>query len=99
MQSCGDRVALLISRLDRLTRQRGRKALVARELGVSRQTINKWFVGSAHPNAETTLQLLEWVTAEEAKQKSVSSVLAPPTPKTRLRKPREKKPKPGRRKK
>jgi transcriptional regulator with XRE-family HTH domain len=51
------------------THARGQKADLARAIGVPRQAISAWLSGSATPNADSTLKLLEWVKAEEGKQK------------------------------
>lgn len=59
----GLRARVLVSTADR-----GKRAALARELGVARQTVSGWLLGLVAPNAEMTLRLLEWVTAAEAKQ-------------------------------
>ena len=46
-----------------LLRRRGAKALLARELGLPRQRLHEFLMSrTAQPDAERTLQLLEWVT-------------------------------------
>lgn len=50
------------------TEESGAKAQLARDVGVSRQAVNKWLNQGVEPSAETTLRLLAWVTAREAKQ-------------------------------
>lgn len=54
--------------LCRLTRAPGSKALLARRFGVSAAAVSQWLSGANAPTADTTLRLLEWVTAAEAKQ-------------------------------
>ena len=69
-----------------LTAEHGAKARLADAFGVSRQVLNGWLSGASAPDAETTLRLLAWVTAEEAKQtKSPTGVRAPAEPKTQPR--------------
>ncbi len=47
----------------------GRKSELARFLGVTPQFVHKWVVARDNePGGEVTLQLLEWVRAEEDKQ-------------------------------
>jgi transcriptional regulator with XRE-family HTH domain len=83
------------------TRNRGDSANLARKFRVSPQAVAKWLSGASAPTAETTLRLLEWVTAEEAKQKkgagSVSE--ARPARKTQTRKSKHEKPSSERKKK
>ena len=86
-------IPTLLERLRRATASRGRKTDLAGVLGVPPQRVNGWLSGSNEPGGETTLRLLAWVTAEEAKQKSSGSVLAPPEPKARPHESYEKKPK------
>jgi transcriptional regulator with XRE-family HTH domain len=59
---------LLQRRVAAATSAYGHQAELARHLGVSRQALNSWLSGTAFPTAENTLQLLQWVEAEEAKQ-------------------------------
>ncbi|HEX3720634.1 MAG TPA: hypothetical protein VH595_22010 [Verrucomicrobiae bacterium] len=55
---------------DRVERVCQNKSALARLLGVSRDHIQKWITARQYePGGEVTLALLEWVTAEEAKQK------------------------------
>ena len=49
------------------TKESGAKAQLARDVGVSRQAVNKWLNQGVEPSAEITLRLLAWVTAREAK--------------------------------
>jgi transcriptional regulator with XRE-family HTH domain len=72
----------LIRRLANLTSTRGRKVALAREYGVSRQAVDNWLSGKSKPKSETLLRLLEWVQAEEAKQKSSAGADTPAEPKT-----------------
>jgi transcriptional regulator with XRE-family HTH domain len=59
----------LRSRLRRATKSRGAQAALARKFNVSTAAVAQWLTGASAPTAETTLQLLEWVTAEEAQSK------------------------------
>jgi transcriptional regulator with XRE-family HTH domain len=88
------RWTLLRKRLQKLAAEYGAKSRIARAFGVSRQAVDHWLNGSAAPAAETALRLLEWVAAEEAKQKtSAGSVSdARPAPSTRVRKSKHEKP-------
>ena len=63
------RIDKLFSRIRRLTKARGSKAALADALGVVPQRLHEWLSGDYEPGGETTLQLLEWVTATEAQQK------------------------------
>ena len=90
----------LRERLKRATSERGRKAALAREFGVKPQAVNEWFSGASAPDAEKTLRLLAWVTAEEAKQqKSPQGALTPGEPKTQLKESKHETNKSGRKKK
>jgi transcriptional regulator with XRE-family HTH domain len=56
-------------RLISVTTPPGAKAKLARHLGLSRQAVSEWIRRDDRaPSAEYTLRLLEWVTAEEARQ-------------------------------
>ena len=59
----------LVERVSKITSQRGDRARLARDLNVTRQAVSNWLSGASAPSAVVTLRLLEWVTAEEAKQK------------------------------
>ena len=89
------RLNALLERLVRLLRKRGSKKHLALLMGVPPPRLSEWLTGKHEPSAETTLRLLEWVQAEEAKQKSPASVRAPAEQRTRLRKRDEAKPKPS----
>jgi transcriptional regulator with XRE-family HTH domain len=73
----GDVIAIPLSwaglkrRLQVATQKPGAKAALARRFDVSTAAVSQWLSSKSHiaPKAETTLQLLEWVAAEEAKQK------------------------------
>jgi transcriptional regulator with XRE-family HTH domain len=67
----------LIERLRHVTAERGRKTELAKRLGVSQQKVSDWLSGRVEPSGETTLRLLEWVTAEEAKTKSPAGASSP----------------------
>jgi transcriptional regulator with XRE-family HTH domain len=68
----------LRERVASLTDVWGARSQLAAFLGKSKQVVNGWLSGATAPDADTTLRLLEWVTAEEAKLKSPGSVSAPP---------------------
>ena len=52
----------LANEVQPLLAKRGTKALLARELGLHRSQVSKYFVAkSAMPDAERTLQLLVWL--------------------------------------
>ena len=77
----------LLARVKRATSRYGEKSNLARYMGIPPQRVNDWFAGYTLPNGETTLQLLEWVTAAEAKQKThAGSASTLPALKTRKRK-------------
>lgn len=76
----------LLSRVRALTAGRGRKTLLARDLKVPLPRISEWLSGKNEPGGEITLRLLQWVLAEEAKQKSPGSATTPPRAKTRMEK-------------
>ena len=82
------RLQRLLRRVERATQARGKKSELAHYLGVARQQLNSWLSGIKTPGGEVTLQLLEWVAAEEGKQtKSPGSVQPPPERVTRRKKP------------
>jgi transcriptional regulator with XRE-family HTH domain len=81
--------AELADRVRRATAAPGAKAQLARDMGVSRQAVNKWLrkTDSGAPSADLIFRLLAWVTAEEAKQQqSAASGSTPTAPKTRMNK-------------
>jgi hypothetical protein len=65
----GDNLKALLARVTRATAARGKKTALASFLGIPRQRISNWLSFDHAPNGEVTLQLLEWVQAEEAQQK------------------------------
>lgn len=73
----------LLLQLRKLTQERGAKTVLADHLGVSLAQLSQWLSGDREPGGETTLQLLAWVRAVEAKENSSGDVAAPPEPKTR----------------
>lgn len=73
------RIDKLFSRIRRLTKTRGLKAALADALGVVPQRLHEWLSGDYEPGGETTLQLLEWVTAAEAKPKKTPPMLVTST--------------------
>ncbi|HEX3719946.1 MAG TPA: helix-turn-helix transcriptional regulator [Verrucomicrobiae bacterium] len=58
----------LLARLERLTRRHGKKANVARYVGVAGPRISEWLNGTHEPGGDVTLRLLVWVQAEESKR-------------------------------
>jgi transcriptional regulator with XRE-family HTH domain len=74
----------LRKRLCKLKLERGTKLSLSKDFGVSPSVVSQWFKGVTIPTAENTLRLLEWVTAEEAKQqKSPGRARTHPERKTR----------------
>lgn len=87
-------------RLKTATRKYGARAALARTFKVTPQAVAEWLSGASAPTAETTLRLLEWVTAEEAKQKrSAAASHAATARSTRVRKSKHEKPNSDRKKK
>jgi transcriptional regulator with XRE-family HTH domain len=64
----GVNLKALLARVNRATARRGKKMELSKFLGVHRQAVTNWLSGRRAPNGEVTLLMLEWVTAEEAKQ-------------------------------
>ena len=79
-------MANLLDRLNKATSQRGMKSKLAKVMGVPLSNVSQWLSGEREPGGETTLRLLNWVIATEAKQESPGGVDAPPEPKTQVRK-------------
>jgi hypothetical protein len=88
-----------MQRVKRATVPLGKKTELSRLLKVPLSQVSGWLSGVRNPSGETTLQLLEWVAAEEAKQKSPGTASTAPERQTRGKASREKKPTSGRRKK
>ena len=88
-------LATLRTRLVRLTKPIGMKGRLAHSLGVPQSRVSEWLSGRTAPGGETTLQLLNWVEHEEAKQKSPGRAETRPEPKAQLRKSKHAKPKSG----
>lgn len=80
----------LKQRLEALTSGRGSQVELAKAIGISRQSVHQYLSGASAPSAEITLRLLEWVVAEEQKQKSPEGAATPSEPKTRKRNINEK---------
>jgi transcriptional regulator with XRE-family HTH domain len=59
---------VLRNRICKIGSKRGIKTALAKNFGVSQSVVSQWFKGVTVPTAENALRLLEWVTAEEAKQ-------------------------------
>ena len=58
----------LLRRLARTTKPTGKKAELARWLGVKPPRISEWLSGRVEPGGETTLRLLAWIEAEENRE-------------------------------
>lgn len=85
----------LLLRLNVATEERGKKSELANFLGVSLPVVSVWLAGKREPGGEATLRLLEWVQAQEAKQKSSDRATTQPEQRTQLRKIRETEPHPS----
>lgn len=55
----------LLERVRKATKTPGAKSQLARDLGVTRQAVNRWIHDNNKPSAETALHLLAWVKALE----------------------------------
>jgi len=64
----------LLARLKAATRPLRKKSELATFLGVPQSRVSEWLNGKYEPGGEITLQLLQWVEDEEAKQKSPGAV-------------------------
>lgn len=79
------KLAELIKRVKQAALPHGKHAALARYLGEPPQRVNDWLSGGRNPGGEVTLLMLEWVTAEEAKQqKSPGRALTHPERQTRI---------------
>jgi hypothetical protein len=77
----------LFDRVQAVSAERGKKASLARFLGVPPQQLNTWLSEICEPGGETALRMQEWVEAEEAQQqKSPGRAVTQPRRKTRQRK-------------
>jgi hypothetical protein len=91
---------ILLERLKFATQERGAKSELAKFLEIPLVRVSQWLSGNREPGGETTLRLLQWVTAKEAQQnKNPETVTAVPGRKTRLRNPKNENTKPSPRKK
>lgn len=63
----GDALTKLIRRAKVICAQAGTQSRLARDLGVSRQAVNRWFSGDSAPSADLALRLVEWINQEESK--------------------------------
>jgi hypothetical protein len=66
----GENLKALMARANRATSIRGKKTELAKFLGARLSHVCDWLSGTVAPNGEVTLLMLEWVTAEEGKNKS-----------------------------
>ena len=55
----------LLESLRELTKDRGCKIALAKEMHVTRQAVDQWLSGATAPTAETTFELLQWVEQQE----------------------------------
>jgi hypothetical protein len=93
------KLSALMQRVKRATVQPGKKTQLSLFLEVPLRRVSEWLSGVRNPSGETTLQLLEWVAAEEAQQnKSPGSATNTARAKARPKVNRENKPTSGRRK-
>jgi transcriptional regulator with XRE-family HTH domain len=76
-------IQVLLDRVRRGTKAKGQKAALAKFLNVSQSRVSEWLRGKNEPGGEITLRLLEWVTAQEAQQKSPGGVESTARGKTR----------------
>ncbi len=77
----------LLARLKLATEERGNKTTLANYLEVPLVRVSQWLSGKREPGGEVTLQMLQWVEAEEAKQNKKPERVSPrPGQKTRSRK-------------
>lgn len=58
----------LRKRLQNSTAKKGARANLARAFGVTTAAVSQWLSGNSAPKADTTLRLLQWVIAQEAKE-------------------------------
>ncbi|MFO1461672.1 MAG: helix-turn-helix transcriptional regulator [Verrucomicrobiota bacterium] len=76
--------AQLLQRLKHAAASRGKKTELAAFLGVPLARVSQWLSGDREPGGATTLRLLEWVQAEEAK--TLNGASTPSRAKTRSKK-------------
>lgn len=76
----------LRGRLANAAAKPGKKTAAADFVGVDQSNITRWIKDEREPGAEAAFRLLEWVTAEEAKQQSPGGALTPPEPKAQTEK-------------
>ena len=61
-------MAELLARLNRVSAPRGKKAELARYLGVPASTVSVWLSGAREPGGATTLKLIRWLKSQQEKQ-------------------------------
>ena len=76
----------LLAALNHLTEETGKKTELADFLGAPLASVSRWLSGDREPGGETTLRMLEWVQAEEAKPRGPRGAETPREPKTQARK-------------
>lgn len=54
-----------LARLNQATRERGKRAVLARFLGVPPPKVSQWLAGDHEPGGETTLRMLQWLQQQE----------------------------------
>lgn len=60
----------LLHRVALVTRERGKKLVLAKFLKVNQSRVSEWLRGKNEPGGDVALRLAEWVAAEEAKQEN-----------------------------
>jgi hypothetical protein len=87
----------VIARARALTNERGMKAKIAKDLGVSASRVTEWLADSnpVEPGGDATLRLLHWVEIHEGKTKTSDNVSSAVAGKQARKVTRETKPKSG----
>lgn len=65
IRSVSQSLPKLLERLKHATRERGKKSILAKFLGVSLVQVSQWLSGDREPGGETTLKMLYWVEQQE----------------------------------
>ena len=68
IQSMKTEMQQLLARLNKATANRGMKASLSKDMGVSLSTISNWLSGAREPDGQNTLKLLKWVEERERKK-------------------------------
>ncbi len=93
------RLNRLITRVCRIAKRPGAKSDLARFLGVPQSRVSEWLSEKFEPGGETTLQILDWVRAEEARPKKGPGDALTSQGETRLKENKDEHQKPSPRKK